>query len=113
MTRVLERATGIEPVSEAWEASILPLYDARSGDIVPANGPAEKRRPRKSGFHSNHWNWPSIEVVSAMRLEWLRQGALAIAQQRCAGFLTLGERSFSVKICGFAVVSSDIAERPR
>ncbi len=26
----LERATGIEPVSEAWEASILPLYDARS-----------------------------------------------------------------------------------
>jgi hypothetical protein len=25
----LERATGIEPVSEAWEASILPLYDAR------------------------------------------------------------------------------------
>ena len=26
----VERATGIEPVSEAWEASILPLYDARS-----------------------------------------------------------------------------------
>ena len=26
----MERATGIEPVSEAWEASILPLYDARS-----------------------------------------------------------------------------------
>ena len=22
---------GIEPTSEAWEASILPLYDARSG----------------------------------------------------------------------------------
>ena len=29
-TGFLERATGIEPVSEAWEASILPLYDARS-----------------------------------------------------------------------------------
>jgi hypothetical protein len=27
---VLERAMGIEPTSEAWEASILPLYDARS-----------------------------------------------------------------------------------
>ena len=27
--RLMERATGIEPVSEAWEASILPLYDAR------------------------------------------------------------------------------------
>lgn len=26
----MERATGIEPVSEAWKASILPLYDARS-----------------------------------------------------------------------------------
>ena len=24
--RRLERATGIEPVSEAWEASVLPLY---------------------------------------------------------------------------------------
>jgi hypothetical protein len=23
---------GIEPTSEAWEASILPLYDARSSD---------------------------------------------------------------------------------
>jgi hypothetical protein len=29
---------GIEPTSEAWEASILPLYDARSGGdwaIIP------------------------------------------------------------------------------
>ena len=26
----VERATGIEPVSEAWEASVLPLYYARS-----------------------------------------------------------------------------------
>jgi hypothetical protein len=25
---------GIEPTSEAWEASILPLYDARSGLLV-------------------------------------------------------------------------------
>ena len=29
-SRNLERAMGIEPTSEAWEASILPLYDARS-----------------------------------------------------------------------------------
>jgi hypothetical protein len=28
----MERAMGIEPTSEAWEASILPLYDARSVD---------------------------------------------------------------------------------
>ena len=24
--KLVERATGIEPVSEAWEASVLPLY---------------------------------------------------------------------------------------
>jgi hypothetical protein len=30
LPRELERAMGIEPTSEAWEASILPLYDARS-----------------------------------------------------------------------------------
>jgi hypothetical protein len=29
-TGFMERAMGIEPTSEAWEASILPLYDARS-----------------------------------------------------------------------------------
>src|SRR5579872_2591018 len=38
----LERAMGIEPTSEAWEASILPLYDARSVVIVPANRLAGK-----------------------------------------------------------------------
>ncbi len=31
----LERAMGIEPTSEAWEASILPLYDARSASNLP------------------------------------------------------------------------------
>ena len=33
----MERAMGIEPTSEAWEASILPLYDARlrSNSTVP------------------------------------------------------------------------------
>jgi hypothetical protein len=31
---------GIEPTSEAWEASILPLYDARSRLTLP--------NPRKS-----------------------------------------------------------------
>jgi hypothetical protein len=32
--RFLERAMGIEPTSEAWEASILPLYDARSSLLI-------------------------------------------------------------------------------
>ena len=42
----MERAMGIEPTSEAWEASILPLYDARSEAIVPAKWAAGKRRAR-------------------------------------------------------------------
>ena len=28
---VMERATGIEPVSLAWKARVLPLHNARSG----------------------------------------------------------------------------------
>lgn len=27
----VERAMGIEPTAQAWEAWVLPLYDARSG----------------------------------------------------------------------------------
>jgi hypothetical protein len=37
---LMERAMGIEPTSEAWEASILPLYDARSGPY--ANKPPRR-----------------------------------------------------------------------
>jgi hypothetical protein len=33
-TGFMERAMGIEPTSEAWEASILPLYDARSSFLI-------------------------------------------------------------------------------
>ena len=33
---------GIEPTSEAWEASILPLYDARSLDTVAKHGKSGK-----------------------------------------------------------------------
>ncbi len=33
INEVMERAMGIEPTSEAWEASILPLYDARSASL--------------------------------------------------------------------------------
>jgi hypothetical protein len=34
----MERAMGIEPTSEAWEAAVLQLYDARSESY--ANKPA-------------------------------------------------------------------------
>ena len=36
---------GIEPTSEAWEASILPLYDARSSPII--------RNKRRAGIVRN------------------------------------------------------------
>jgi hypothetical protein len=47
----LERAMGIEPTSEAWEASILPLYDARSGTNV-----AKPIQACKHGSHGPETN---------------------------------------------------------
>ncbi len=38
---------GIEPTSEAWEASILPLYDARSFPKLTNEIPARKLALRK------------------------------------------------------------------
>ena len=35
---------GIEPTSEAWEASILPLYDARSALLESKNNIAARAR---------------------------------------------------------------------
>ena len=32
--REVERAMGIEPTAQAWEAWVLPLYDARDGVIL-------------------------------------------------------------------------------
>lgn len=37
--RLLERANGIEPSALAWEARVLPLYDARSGRFGTATRP--------------------------------------------------------------------------
>ena len=42
---------GIEPTSEAWEASILPLYDARSLNKVAK---AETGRKRLVGILGTH-----------------------------------------------------------
>ena len=30
----MERAKGVEPSSSAWEAEVMPLYDARVGAIL-------------------------------------------------------------------------------
>jgi hypothetical protein len=95
---------GIEPTSEAWEASILPLYDARSEAIVPANGLAEKRL--SCGREADA---EICRASSKRHPNPSRTAALALATQRRSVFLTLRERSFSVKICDFAVTTRDFA----
>jgi hypothetical protein len=47
----LERAKGIEPSYEAWEASVLPLNYAR--DIQDGVGFAKSRPARLRGFRDN------------------------------------------------------------
>ena len=42
---------GIEPTSEAWEASILPLYDARSSDKANKTEPASQAPPEHRSVH--------------------------------------------------------------
>ena len=50
--RSLERATGIGPVSEAWEASVLPLYEARSRTLF--------YRPRGTTINAE----PRVRILS-------------------------------------------------
>jgi len=56
------------------------------------------------------------EITASLRpsTAWARdsaQGALALAQQRRAVFLTLRDRSFSVKRCSFAVTEAMVVTR--
>jgi hypothetical protein len=46
---------GIEPTSEAWEASILPLYDARSGLLMAIIHNWDKPRKDPKGIYSRQW----------------------------------------------------------
>ena len=54
---------GIEPTSEAWEASILPLYDARSIPKLAKEGIGRKRgdlscaqnKEKRAGLKSGHY----------------------------------------------------------
>jgi hypothetical protein len=41
---------GIEPTAQAWEAWVLPLYDARlQGIVVALSWIRQMRRPKKKG----------------------------------------------------------------
>ena len=58
---------GIEPTAQAWEAWVLPLYDARSGRLILDKGilvafrarrqipvPDEGRAPRRGALRNSH-----------------------------------------------------------
>ncbi len=45
--KILERATGIEPVSSAWKAEVLPLHNARSGKPLITRAAHLGKRPNK------------------------------------------------------------------
>jgi hypothetical protein len=49
--RKVERAMGIEPTAQAWEAWVLPLYDARLRHLILVVLPwiRQMRRPKKKG----------------------------------------------------------------
>ena len=49
---------GIEPTSEAWEASILPLYDARSASIASKNITAPAPRAITPRLDRSHRSLP-------------------------------------------------------
>src|ERR1700733_13819302 len=51
-SRGVERAMGIEPTAQAWEAWVLPLYDARAGSII-TRSPRRANCDRLAGFLSS------------------------------------------------------------
>jgi hypothetical protein len=63
---------GIEPTSEAWEASILPLYDARSfaGLLIIHNWAIAR----------THWDSERFRWQAQTALRFLRTGSLATGQ---------------------------------
>ena len=56
---------GIEPTSEAWEASILPLYDARSRSNASQNitASAAHARTRYSEAVPVDYDGPSVQTL--------------------------------------------------
>src|SRR5215472_2981461 len=62
----MERAMGIEPTSEAWEASILPLYDARSfrtPAIIPDNFSRSIAASRQADLRKNNLSFMESTAV--------------------------------------------------
>ena len=54
---------GIEPTSEAWEASILPLYDARSATKLAKHFRARKHRTASNVTWACSANHPTTAIL--------------------------------------------------
>lgn len=56
MRRALtERATGLEPVTTAWKAVVLPLHHARSNQSAPILPEATRQRNTRCRLRYNGW----------------------------------------------------------
>jgi hypothetical protein len=86
----MERAMGIEPTSEAWEASILPLYDARSMSIILAaiNGGDNRAIERKLSLRLGRSVEPLGKFV--FRMSWVG-GAVCVVLMNAGSSLKKSE----------------------
>jgi hypothetical protein len=112
----VERAMGIEPTAQAWEAWVLPLYDARAAPIVfasptpvqirpPARTRPERvldmsaRRPtgpsrRLPANPLNSWNYRNLSSIcrssaTAWRLVSFASPMMATSSACCSGVIPL------------------------
>src|SRR5437899_7778226 len=83
----MERAMGIEPTSEAWEASILPLYDARSAVKLTNLRNSCKNSSRALAVRECAFAWPAGRLglprfARVHRQTGAREGAAAHHRRR-------------------------------
>jgi hypothetical protein len=88
----MERAMGIEPTAQAWEAWVLPLYDARSefGFYAPCDGSSKSvirqrkgallRRPSRTSNCVNSFELE--ELVVHLQLQCAADNAGEVLRRR-------------------------------
>jgi hypothetical protein len=85
-----ERATGIEPAFSAWEADVLPLYDARWGN-APLGPNVSRASPELSGAADRHaqtrrdhakWRKSCVKSVKELFVASLKPFAPGVTQNR-------------------------------
>jgi hypothetical protein len=60
----LERAMGIEPTAQAWEAWVLPLYDARYSSILITSVGDLQTALRRHGYLGRPVGGTALEIVN-------------------------------------------------